>query len=138
MIRRDQQYSPGNEALDRQSARRRRRERAGRRAEWIAVVILMLKGYRVLARRYRVATGEIDIIAARGRRLAFIEVKRRRTIDEARLSISNRQAERMSRAADHWLARHPKFQGYRIGLDAFLIAPGAWPRHLLDACQKGP
>ena len=56
---------------------RRRSERAGRRAEWIGALILTLKGYRILARRFRVHSGEIDLIARRGDVIAFIEVKAR-------------------------------------------------------------
>ena len=62
------------------------RERRGRIAEWIAAAFLCLKGYRILARRYRSKLGEIDLIAVRGRRLAFVEVKRRKlNINECRV-----------------------------------------------------
>ncbi len=135
MARRADWNSAGEDA-DQKRGARRRRERRGRRAEWLAVLLLVLKGYWILGRRYRVAVGEIDIIAVRGRRLAFVEVKRRRTIAEARMSISRRQAERMSRTADHWLSRHKSYRNHRIGLDAYLFAPGAWPRHMIDACQR--
>ena len=59
------------------SKARKRAESRGRRAEWIAVWWLRLFGYRVLARRARQRVGEIDIVARRGRTLAFVEVKAR-------------------------------------------------------------
>ena len=51
--------------------------RSGHRGEWLAAAALMLKGYRILARRYRTRLGEIDIIARDGRCLVFVEVKAR-------------------------------------------------------------
>ncbi len=52
----------------------------GRRGEEAAAAYLMRRGYRVLERNYRVAPGEIDIIAeAADHTLVFAEVKTRRT-----------------------------------------------------------
>ena len=51
------------------------RLRRGNIAELIAAGLLMAKGYRILARRHRTPYGEIDVIAARWRRIAFVEVK---------------------------------------------------------------
>jgi len=56
-------------------------------AEHLATLILRLKGYRILAHRFAIREGEIDLVARRGDTLAFIEVKVRPTIDEARLAI---------------------------------------------------
>ena len=50
-------------------------------AEGIAAWVLRLKGYRVLATRYRTPLGEIDIVARRGKVLAFVEVKARPTVE---------------------------------------------------------
>ncbi len=55
----------------------------GRRAEALAAWWLRLKGYRILARGFRVAAGEIDLIARRGRLIALIEVKARPSLEEA-------------------------------------------------------
>jgi putative endonuclease len=59
------------------SAKRRRAWRRGRLAESMAAFLLRLKGFRILARGYKVPVGEIDIIARRGRLIAFVEVKAR-------------------------------------------------------------
>ena len=59
------------------SAERIGRYRRGRLSEWLAAAALLAKGYRILGRRVRTPYGEIDLIALRGRRLAFVEVKRR-------------------------------------------------------------
>ncbi len=59
------------------TASRRRTCRRGARSESLAAWFLRLKGYRILARGYKSASGEIDLIAARGSVVAFIEVKAR-------------------------------------------------------------
>jgi len=115
---------------------RRQRERMGRWAELIAAAVLCLKGYRILARRYRSKAGEIDLIAVRGRRLAFIEVKRRPTMDAAEAAKTFRQARRIARAAEQWVWRHPAYRDYEIGLDALLLVPGRLPRHQPNALQR--
>lgn len=115
---------------------RRLRLLHGHSAEWLAALLLMAKGYRILARRHRTPLGEIDIIAVRGRRVAFVEVKRRKSVEAAEAALTPHQAERIGRAADHWLARRPAFQGHEIGLDAVLIVPRRWPRHLRNAMDR--
>lgn len=116
--------------------RRRLAERRGRRAEWLAALALMLKGYRILARRYKSPTGEIDLIAVRGRRLAFVEVKQRNTGDDAQWAISARQAERVGRSAEAWLHVNPRYRTCTIGIDAVYVVPGCWPTHHPNACQR--
>lgn len=115
---------------------RRQRERSGRLAEVIAAAVLCLKGYRILAWRYRSKAGEVDLIAVRGRRLAFVEVKRRPTIEAAEAAKTFRQAQRISRAAEQWVWRHPAYRDYEIGLDALLLVPGRLPRHQPNALQR--
>jgi putative endonuclease len=97
---------------------------------------LMLKGYRILARRHRTRLGEIDLIAVRGKRLAFVEVKRRPTIDGATQSIGERQTQRISAAAEQWVWQHPAYHNHEIGLDAVVVAPRRWPCHLANALQS--
>jgi putative endonuclease len=110
-------------------------ERRGRTSEVIAALVLMAKGYRILARRHRTPFGEIDLIAVRGRRLAFVEVKRRSSLEEAQSAVADLQAERIANAAEQWVWRHPAYREYEIGLDAILLAPGYWPRHERNALQ---
>ena len=62
---------------------RRRAERGGRRAEALAALWLRLKGWTILARRVRTPVGEVDLIARRGRTIAFVEVKARASAADA-------------------------------------------------------
>lgn len=112
---------------------RRRRFRIGLRAETIAAFLLRAKGYRILSRRYKTPVGELDIVARRGRRLAFVEVKRRATIDEAAFSVTPKAQRRIIRAAQFWLGHRPKYARYDPCFDVVMLAPRRWPQHLQDA-----
>lgn len=124
-------------------ARRRDRrgaEARGRLAEATAVLLLRLKGYRILARRLRLPAGEIDIVAARGRTVAFVEVKARGDFATAIEAVSPRQRRRLLAAAAQFLARDPRHAGAELRFDLMMVAPrrflgawGAWPRHVVDA-----
>ena len=120
---------------DRALDERRARLRRGLAAELIAAGLLMAKGYRILARRLRTPYGEIDIVAARGRRVAFVEVKRRRTIAEAEAALTPAQARRIGDAAEWWIGRHIRYRDHEMGLDAVLIVPRHWPRHLPNVLE---
>jgi putative endonuclease len=109
------------------------RYQRGRLSEWIAAALLIAKGYRILARRVRTPYGEIDLIAVRGSRLAFVEVKRRRTRPDAEAALTPRQAVRMARAAQFWISRHAGYADHQQGFDAVLVVPGRLPKHLSDA-----
>jgi putative endonuclease len=111
------------------------RYRRGRVSEWVAAAVLLAKGYRILGRRVRTPYGEIDLIAVRGRRLAFVEVKRRATRLEGQSAITPRQAGRIARAAEFWVSRNRRFAEHEQGLDVVLVAPGRLPAHLPDAMQ---
>ena len=121
----------------RQSHRSRERAppppRARTLGEWIASALLIANGYRILARRHVTPYGEVDIIAARWDRVAFVEVKRRTTMDDAEASLMPAQAARMARAADYWLAHHPRYLQREVGLDAVLVTARGWPRHIPNA-----
>ena len=121
---------------DRIKARKARRQRSYRKGRWakrIAAAFLMAKGYRILNRRFRCPVGEVDLIAARGRRLAFVEVKVRPTLDAALWAVTPRQQDRISRAAAYWLQSRPLEGDQDIGLDVIALAPWRWPRHVTNA-----
>jgi len=113
--------------------RRRRAARTGRFAELVAAALLIAKGYRILARGYGGKGGEIDIIAARGRTIAFVEVKARARIEAAETAIGPQKQRHVSRAARRWLTRHPAAAGLTYRADAVFVAPWRGPRHVIDA-----
>ncbi|MEM6648736.1 MAG: YraN family protein [Pseudomonadota bacterium] len=116
--------------------KRQRAERAGRRAEIFAALWLMIKGYRVLAWRFRTQEGEVDLIARRGSTLIFVEVKARSTHEEAIWAVTPQNEARVSEAAVIWLAQNaPHYQG-NIRYDVITFAKN-WPKHHKDAWRPG-
>lgn len=113
-------------------AERQDRYRAGLAAEVWSGLHLMVAGYRILAWRHKTRAGEIDLIATKGKVLAFIEVKRRQDMDTAAAAITPRQSQRLRRAAGLWLACRARYHDFDLRFDALLVTPGAWPAHVVD------
>jgi putative endonuclease len=111
--------------------KRRRAERGGRRAESLAAWWLRLKGWHIVARRARTPVGEVDLIARRGRVLAFIEVKARATPAEADLSLDDYRLRRVAAAAEALAGRYAR-PGDDLRIDAMFITPRRFPRHLAN------
>lgn len=114
-------------------AARRRAFQRGHAAEFLCLWHLRLRGYRILARRFRVPSGEVDLIARRGRVLAAIEVKARPSVAAASEAVSPRQRRRVARALEHFLALRPELAGLAMRFDVMLVVPGRLPRHVADA-----
>lgn len=112
---------------------RQQRHRRGHRGEGLASLMLRMKGYRIIGRRVATPAGEIDIIATRRGRLAFVEVKLRASRAAAEACVSNNQRRRVHRAADLWLARHPVYGKMELGFDLVFVLPWRWPQHLPNA-----
>ena len=116
------------------TARRIAAERRGRRGEAFAAWWLRLHGWRIVGQRLRVGVGEVDLVARRGRTVVFVEVKWRGTVAELDLAVDERRLRRVARAAE---ALAPRFAGPAdtIRIDVLLLAPGRWPRHIVNAWQ---
>jgi putative endonuclease len=108
----------------------------GRRAEWAAALLLMAKGYRILGMRLRTPQGEVDLAAVRGGVLAIVEVKRRRTLEEALMAVGPGQRARLRRAGLALMARAGRAKPVVVRLDLVALAPGRWPRHIADAWDE--
>ena len=117
-------------------AERRRREAAGRTAETMCAALLRLKGFRILARRFRTPVGEIDIVARRGRVVAFIEVKVRGDLATAGESVGPRQRRRIANAARAFLQKRPELQQLDLRFDVMLLAPWRLPLHISNAWRE--
>jgi putative endonuclease len=104
--------------------------RYGLNAETRAAWLLRFKGYRLLARRFKVSGGEIDLVARRGDTLIFVEVKARADLTVALEAITPGQQRRIATAARAWLGRHPEHALLTQRFDAVFVVPRRWPRHL--------
>lgn len=109
----------------------------GHIAEAAAAALLMAKGYRILARRYRTPLGEIDLVVKRGRLVAFVEVKARAARRDGLESVGAAAERRIVGAADLWLARHPDAAALDLRYDMVVVAPWRLPLHVADAFRPG-
>src|SRR5579862_79755 len=107
--------------------------RLGLSAESRAAMLLIAKGHRIAARRFKTPVGEIDIVARRRRDLVFVEVKARDDLDAAAEAVTALSQQRIVAAAEYWLARHADDADCFIRFDAILVAPGKMPRHIANA-----
>ena len=117
---------------DAQKALRLRRKayRRGHSLEWLAGLALMLKGFRIVARRYRTKLGEIDLIARRGDLVLIVEVKARRSLVEAMEAVARGSERRIEGCADLWLSRQPDFGRLSVRFDMVAVLPWRWPVHV--------
>ena len=113
---------------------RRAAEQRGRKAERLAGLWLQLFGWRILARRARVPGGEVDLIARRGKTIAFVEVKARATADAAELALDEWGLRRVVTAAERLAPRYMR-PGDALRIDAIFMVPRCLPRHVRNIWQ---
>jgi putative endonuclease len=111
--------------------KRQRAERGGRRAERLAALWLQLKGWSILGRRVRTPVGEVDLVARRGRTLAFVEVKARASAAEAEQALDEWRLRRVAAAAEALAPRYER-PGDTLRIDAMFIVPRRLPTHVAD------
>ena len=101
----------------------------GRWGETLAAEERRRQGWQILAAGYRSRFGEIDLIAANDKYLAFIEVKLRTSEGFApgRAAVDTRKQNRLRATAELWLAEHPGGgrQPPFDGAESFGPRPGA-------------
>jgi putative endonuclease len=80
----------------------------GRRGERAAEKYLRRNGYRIVARNFRAAGAEIDIVAMDGETLVFVEVKTRRSRDAGapEEAVDERKQKQIRRAAEIFATRY--------------------------------
>jgi len=111
---------------------RRAAEARGRDGESRAAWYLRLRGWRILDRRVRTPVGEVDLVARRGKLIAFVEVKTRATAAELDFAIDEPRLARVAAAAEYLMPRYTQ-PGDDIRVDVLLLAPGTPPRHIENA-----
>lgn len=86
----------------------RQRIGLGRLGEELAVQELQHRGYEIVARNWRCAVGEVDIVARRGQAWAFVEVRTRRgeAFGTPEESVTPKKRARMLAVAERYLNEH--------------------------------
>lgn len=110
-------------------------EARGRKAERRAAWWLRLHGWRILGERLRVSAGEVNLVARRGKTLAFIEVKWRDRAEDLDLAIDAWRLRRVVAAAEMLVPRFARPTD-DIRIDVMLLAPKRLPRHLVHVWQN--
>ena len=100
----------------------RARQSLGQMGEDLACRELERRGYAIIARRYRLRGGELDIIARDGPTIVFVEVKARvgRRFGGAVDAVTGWKRHRMTRLALHYLTRY-RLTGCRCRFDVVSI-----------------
>lgn len=101
----------------------------GRRGEAKAAWFLRLKGWRIVGERIKTPRGEVDLIARRGKTVAFVEVKMRTKAFDLATSIDAYRLRRVAAAAEILLPKYGKGTE-NMQIDVILVAPWRWPHHL--------
>jgi putative endonuclease len=105
-------------------------EYKGHFGEFMAALLLKIKGYKILARRYKTICGEIDIIAQKKDTIAFIEVKSRKSLEKCHNAIISKQIKRIIMASQIFLRKHEKLQQNDIRYDVILVPDWKLPQHI--------
>ena len=96
----------------------------GRAGEARAAAYLRERGYRILDQNWRCRDGEIDLVAAHGGQLVFVEVKTRRGVGFGHPfdAITARKLARLQRLAVAWVVAHPEdAHGRAVRVDALAV-----------------
>jgi putative endonuclease len=104
-------------------------EKRGRRGEAIAAWFLRLQGWRIVGERVKTPRGEVDLIARRGKTVAFVEVKARTKRLDLATAIDAYRLRRVAAAAEILLHKYGKGTE-NMQIDVILVAPWRWPHHL--------
>ncbi|MGC3982663.1 MAG: YraN family protein [Steroidobacteraceae bacterium] len=99
------------------------RKEAGERGEQLALSYLQAAGLKLLKRNFRCAGGEIDLVMTDGRILMLVEVRFRssRSFGGAAASVDAGKQQRLTRAAQYLLQRHPAYQLLQARFDLVAI-----------------
>lgn len=102
---------------------RRAREIEGRKAEDHVARWLKLRGWKILAERFKVSEGEVDIIARRNNIIVFVEVKQREKLPEREDIVTQTNIARVMDAAEVWVGRNFETLGpdFEIRFDLAMI-----------------
>ena len=103
--------------------------------EWIACLLLILKGFDIISRRYKTKCGEIDIIAKKRDLLIFVEVKSRKSTEKCYTAVTSKQLKRVQNASMIFLKYNPQYTNFFTRYDVVLVAAWHFPIHIENVTQ---
>ncbi len=113
------------------------RNKKGLLAEYVAMLILALKGYEILQHRFghgqKGSNGEIDLIAKKKNTICFIEIKFRKNMSDSLHSVSENQKQRIRNNANLYIKQNPKYQKSNYRFDCIAFSKTTLPKHIKNA-----
>lgn len=106
--------------------------RRGFIAEYRAALSLLLSGHRILAMRYKTKAGEIDIVARKKNLVVFVEVKARKSQNDALFAVGGEAQRRIQAASLIWLSKQKDAPQLSRRYDIIAVTPWRWPTHFED------
>ena len=110
---------------------------AGRVAEDIVALDYVRRNHGIAARRWRGASGEIDLIARDGDAVIFVEVKKSRSFARASTRLGQRQMARICASAGEFLAGEPNGQLTNVRFDLALVDDAGAVQVIENAFMEG-
>ncbi len=107
--------------LGKNLGKRQKSYKFGTIAEKLIAFWLKIGFYHIIAMRYRNHFGEIDLIATKGKKIFFIEVKARKNLDQNFNFIEHKQANRLRKTAQYFLDRNPKYYHFDCFSNLFVV-----------------
>ncbi|MEM1397837.1 MAG: YraN family protein [Pseudomonadota bacterium] len=125
-----------------QVTKRQWAERKGRLFEMVAAGFYIASGYRLVDRRFKRRVGEIDLVCQRGNTLAFVEVKARRSADDAIAAVTAKNRRRFENATKVYLAENDRRIGGErhqpdVRFDIVAFGKGFTVKWIKDAWREG-
>ena len=99
-------------------------------AERAAVWHYRLRGYKILGTNVWAGGNELDVIARRGCRLVFVEVKSKggSGLGDPLEMVGPEKQRRIRRAAKAWLAQHPELACLEMSFEVIAVREGKLQR----------
>ena len=103
-------------------------------AEYISIIILFFKGYKILENRYKTKLGEVDIIASKASHIIFVEVKARKEKTQKEV-LTNAQQKRIADAAIIYMSKNPQYSNHNIRFDLIIFHSPITLNHIKNAWE---
>lgn len=89
--------------------------------EYISIIILILKGYRILGRRYKTHYGEIDILTKKGKSIIAVEIKARHNGELTTEYVSKRQLTRIKNSLNFFIFNNKRYIDFNINIEIIVF-----------------
>ncbi len=107
----------------------------GKKGEEEALVFFTKLGYKLVAKNWRFAKAEVDLIVENEDWIVFVEVKTRTNDSHGSPEsfVSRAQQKHLIRAANHFADTHPSEKQYRFDVISILLEPQFQLKHIPEA-----